>query len=43
MVEFWNDIAERVGISLLSLKNLGPDPFVLGTAPLTRILDEVLA
>lgn len=25
MVEFWNDIAERVGSSLLFLKKLGPD------------------
>ena len=24
-------------------KKMGPDTFVLGTAPLTRILDEVLA
>jgi len=43
MVEFWNDIAERVGSALLLFpKKLGSDA-LLGTASLTSILDEVLA
>lgn len=43
MVEFWNDIAERVGGSLLLPERLGADPSVLGSASLTSILDEILA
>lgn len=43
MVEFWNDIAERVGGGLLFPERLGADPSVLGSASLTSILDEILA